>query len=847
MFSRSEDLSLGSGGYDEVLNRGLISTVRKLLLRGLRDHMDLTESSDGEAFEISSLKGHSRCVGRSGIAAYVNRGRRHGGYARLGRGGCSFTTNIGFGLTPLPGPSLYPTLRLFPSSAVKHYFYHSVDLERGDMQSELVELVTVMFHGDTSRIESLLSIPYMPIKQRKALITLCRSQVFPHPKTRVRQRLLNDLRHPFDIRIRNTSYKTSSSLLRIIDPLETLITSPYLSGFLSMLVRNARFIDKDEVIAELNKGIEKEIRAAMEVYRPTRLNWESLLSAYRPDRRNQSLGKDYGRPIHMHDYIFSRLWSARDALSGKVLYPQIGRKTMGEAAAKEMRRLLVIHQVEMPETGTLVDCERFYHKTGLELTGSTEMRWSWKYNDLKPRVYYARGPDVYYRSRFVQPIFNHILEFLPQVSKRGRHDITSLRLAKTSRFFIYDYESFTSVLEEIKNFLFALADFMDGIEVVIVDTFFGPIAVKVKEVLDEYNETCNFFPTFDVSKANMARESEGDTVDLITHTCGMLGVPGNISSCTLLHGLHLLVVLESEECKVVGDDAAGDDTDDPLTTTRLLRNIGKLSETKVEAWYDEELDMYRDEDFLADSDRTWNYVKRPITRIANRVVTGFQAIWPPFCLQFSLDDGFHTSSTLTDMDSQRSRALRMIQSFVIALRRYPIAPTEEEVTLMDSWMWFCRRMITKKFTRDKILDSKILPSSVVLSKDLDRWIDEIEDNILVLSEVYEGGFLEVVKSEDLVLPMTRSIKLAEDLGYAKTSQRMQRLRVGSNRTRVIQWMIKDFSQRSMYNVVLNEAIPDWLMLLIVSDVNRVSGADSNIHGNDNMSLIDSIDEEVDVV
>jgi hypothetical protein len=100
----------------------------------------------------------------------------------------------------------------------------------------------------------------------------------------------------------------------------------------------------------------------------------------------------------------------------------------------------------------------------------------------------------------------------------------------------------------------------------------------------------------------------------------MLGVPGNISSCTLLHGIHLAILLCSVLCRAVGDDAIGVTRTDEVDTLidDYLTNIGKVSIPKTTRWdlVDEEGWEGRGEDTM------WHYTKRPIGRYQSRVLQG---------------------------------------------------------------------------------------------------------------------------------------------------------------------------------------------------------------------------------
>jgi hypothetical protein len=198
---------------------------------------------------------------------------------------------------------------------------------------------------------------------------------------------------------------------------------------------------------------------------------------------------------------------------------------------------------------TCGDLERLYAETGCKIGGPVEVRSAWKYNDLKPRVYFARGGTVHHASKYTQQIFNVILDCFPEVDKTERFLEPCSGIDDDETSVIYDYESFTSSLEEIKNFIGQLAMFFGDTEVTVIDSQRGPVQITVGEILLDYNAKCNEYAEFDASRLTSDPEFRS-----LFHTCGMLGVPGNISSCTLLHGILIRYVVGYGKGRSVGDD-----------------------------------------------------------------------------------------------------------------------------------------------------------------------------------------------------------------------------------------------------------------------------------------------------
>ncbi len=66
------------------------------------------------------------------------------------------------------------------------------------------------------------------------------------------------------------------------------------------------------------------------------------------------------------------------------------------------------------------DCLKLYAETGGYVEGPVEMRSAWKYAQIGPRIYFARGGDVLKTSQYLQPLVNLIIERSRQRPERRK-------------------------------------------------------------------------------------------------------------------------------------------------------------------------------------------------------------------------------------------------------------------------------------------------------------------------------------------------------------------------------------------------------------------------------------------
>jgi hypothetical protein len=506
------------------------------------------------------------------------------------------------------------------------------------------------FQSDLPALTHLLqSLPYLSLKQRKAILTLSRvqpstlswsSRYCREYRTELRAnivyKLFVDQRETFE---QNTLYG-------LISALHPVFTSTIYS-LLSVASRMAPYQDYSDIVSTQRDTIEKEIQAATSYNPPPKLNYTAIFSSFRRDRLfriypNVPLEEDLHRKLHQS---FQR---SKFLLHGRLIYPRVSNKTIG-VEAQEISSRMVHHnhhqECSVDFVESVADVERVYHETGVELKGPVEMRKAWKYNDLKPRVYYAQGPDVFHRSKYIQSIFNVILDCFQVVHRKNRYELPEdRRMSDSDALIIYDYSSFTSRLDEVLEFTRALADFYTDVQVVLVDSHLGLKTVSLRDLLLEYTSACNESSVFDA-----ARVLGLESFFPIFHTCGMLGVPGNISSCTLLHGIHLSVLLSSDiRGRCVGDDALAclPEADEETLENFMdgVNNLGMVEKEKFSIW------SYEDDQ----DESEWHYLKRPITRISSAIQLGIAYIWPSIANLLNLSDDFHTVVPVGNMQRRKT-------------------------------------------------------------------------------------------------------------------------------------------------------------------------------------------------
>jgi hypothetical protein len=471
-----------------------------------------------------------------------------------------------------------------------------------------------------------------------------------------------------------------------------------------------------------------------------------------------------------------------------------------------------LYDLDLPH-GTKIsteELERWYHKTGEHPEGPVEMRQSWSFSLLVPRTYYANGATTQRHSKHTQPIFNSLLDFFPNTHRRKRFDLRRLPLQPQQTAVVYDYTSFTSLMEEQYYFLNALANFLRGHHVWIVDTFVGPIKVDLGDLIDDYVLYCNDRPEFVLSEP--LKEILGMFSDLtLYHECaGMLGVNSNLASCTALHGINLSFItgsVDSNSC--VGDDAIGiinlyasglEVEEGEYGTTReqalrALQVVGRVAPEKTRFM----LPTY--EEPIHDSCR-WTYLKRWLERYDQELLLGSFINFPPYVF---LQRHLETERRMTwDFNNDAELIPRLCAQIFGCVRGLADMRYEDmdrgQYTLayeylaefyrlyrlpMDGWI-FAEKGIERNLSV-KLKDVACIPAigrspeefAEIIMQDPVKYLLR---NILLRSEAeyfevpkcVEGSWSEGLFTNSIVSTVTSGLSLARKLGYAEKSSVRER-------------------------------------------------------------------------
>jgi len=207
----------------------------------------------------------------------------------------------------------------------------------------------------------------------------------------------------------------------------------------------------------------------------------------------------------------------------------------------------------------------------------------------------------------------------------------------------------------------------------VVDSYRGPTHRILGDLIREYNDLCNIQGEFNIADRLCV---EG----VFRHVCAsFLGIYGNISSCTALHGISLVSMLDHlDGASVIGDDALARFMLSNMELQEFIDGVsllGFVNPTKYHVFYDEHLED--DETYPS----CWHYAKRPFKRIAGRAYQGLLVDWP--LLPYMITSGKPATSYHTVQDYSPGKCLKTWCSqsgrFFDSVRRLDIDLETEEL------------------------------------------------------------------------------------------------------------------------------------------------------------------------
>lgn len=666
-------------------------------------------------------------------------------------------------------------------------------------------------------------IPEYSISLRKDLLSLSRVQQSLASNVRLQQALRDNLHYP--------PYLSSGSPRRWIRPRQVLITfaeamenDPVLAGFVSMSVRSLPFADITGAMLVRDKILHKEFHATQGWDRPQMLDYSIWFSSDPKDAERPLSPFLRPRP-ELNKEIRSLFHDWRESLRGRLFYPQFSPKSASRETARQYWIKMgypefVMGRRDWADVSTQ-DLEILYMRTGIKTSGCCELRLVWRFNDLQPRAYFAQGATTYHSSKYIREPINSLADSFPPTAFYNRMVTARISAPTSHRLAIYDYASFTSNYSEQKYFIEDLSEFVKDIPIRILDTHLGVVPSTLGELLSEYNQVCNILPTFSMER--LWDEPSEDPV-YEHRIASFLGIYGNITSCTVAHGLHACQLCGSlDGCNCVGDDVIlhqdREEYPDFMEAIDAIRSIGDVAQEKFHLW---------EEARHSEADTGWKFLKRPLDRYGERVVAGKLFDFPIVGAIFPEQDGIHDlDGESTPLDQMRLCANQTMR-LVDRLHLYKDDMTEEQVLLAMTYL-------SSLYRKLGMPQEGMLPGQPLHNHRVDFIIPPIDVETVergwsvVLKERYLGSFAslpvakqydswedapgEIYAGQELECLISKPMSLLCSLGLADKEMLTEEWVVSDDYFRKLQGLL-DGSLRTMYKVVIRER-PKWWSDVIV--------------------------------
>jgi hypothetical protein len=533
-------------------------------------------------------------------------------------------------------------------------------------------------------LEFLDWIPFFNLAWRKLWVDVCQTSynIAEHPR----------LRTEFDI-LYNRSPPTHSTFTftrATADLYSGAITASPL--FASICVCHLRSestsgIDdgSDQVLID---GIWKEINAGQN-QRKQVISFESLFNPFSkvPWGPNAPLTESWRASAILFGQKLSFISSE---LQEELLYPAVQRtKNMAQGTCSELFAAGYRTMKKGCMAYSTVDLERHYHETGQKIGGENEMRWAWRYNDLKPRCYYCTGGRSYWVSRYMKPVAVKFMNCLPITSKGRRSfpEIASTFVEPEDWVVIWDYSSFTTSLVELRQFLFWSARYIEHESrgrdrpLRLFDYRLGIVEKPLWEMLDEYNEIVNVYSRFSIHRLldDLGLDNVGDVMlEMTMMNSGPLGVHGNIGFSTTVGGVHTAAKVKHRNAGVgMGDDILGITDRDPMEPGGLVEHAQDLGDIP--------LSKFGSFGPVKEGDNEgWKFVKRPLRRTHDGFSIGTLLAFPILAYVFDIQSRNRKFPLDLDEGKTIHRFLGQVGAFLWDLQMSTLHITDDDLLLIHN-------------------------------------------------------------------------------------------------------------------------------------------------------------------
>lgn len=304
------------------------------------------------------------------------------------------------------------------------------------------------------------------------------------------------------------------------------------------------------------QSISKELSVMESTPRPAVIRWKHFFDSSTED---YSIGEGIPPNPTMTKKIRLSLLRYRHIISDKILWPYSTRRGISQETSREYLGKTLNLVKPWHDEGCDVspvssrDVVSYYLHYDDWVGGDCEMKQRWYPSGLLPRTYYAQGGDAIRVSSYLRDFFNELCDCFLPTDRYARVDGSRLITYDNGYFFIYDLTSFTSNFHEQYSFLTEVASFFRGTRVYLVSAQLQVLPSDLGEMVMEYANVINLRPRYRFSRRlPIICESAHPQTHMIA---GFLGVPGNLASCTLSHGILLSQHVDDESKQ----SCAGDD------------------------------------------------------------------------------------------------------------------------------------------------------------------------------------------------------------------------------------------------------------------------------------------------
>jgi hypothetical protein len=315
-------------------------------------------------------------------------------------------------------------------------------------------------------------------------------------------------------------------------------------------------------------------------------------------------------PLHPHPRLSIEIRHSLDLwlriVSSRIIFPHFGNKLLGRLSTDLFLDMFPTYDFNEVSTR---DLEMAYSRTGLKTDGPCEMKQKWYPTNASPRTYFAQGSTAYHSSKYLRDAFNLLCDTIRPTARYTRVKPSLIRVDDMDEVLIYDLTSFTSLFHEQRGFLLFLAEYANSVEVVILDTYLGPIHTQLSSLILDYLVNCNIQPEYSTKLLGFDL-----SVRLCHSVAGFLGVYGNLATCTFPHGVFLASMKDSTEFSWCAGDDAGTSTSDISSVIRAVSTLGVIAEEKT----------------FKGSEEGSVALKRPAILLSGHLFTLDNIIWPTF-------------------------------------------------------------------------------------------------------------------------------------------------------------------------------------------------------------------------